>query len=69
MTALYLTSRLSDPHDVSADDPSLTHCGRSLQGAVEITELQAEVFLGGRRCPSCFPGFATSTLAMARRAT
>jgi hypothetical protein len=34
-------------------------CGEWLAGAQKITELQALVYLGDRRCVGCFPGAAS----------
>lgn len=56
--SLYIRTPADLPHTPSADDPELARCGVLLIGAKEVTEQQAEKFLGNARCTDCQPGWA-----------
>jgi hypothetical protein len=58
VTTLYIRSALDMPHAIGRQY-GLARCGQSLGGAQKITELQALVFLGDRRCVRCFPSAAS----------
>ena len=55
MTALYIRWPNDDPHAKHEFRPGVARCGAVLIKAAEISEKQALVFLGDRRCPQCFP--------------
>jgi hypothetical protein len=53
---LYIRSPNDLPHTPD-DDTNVSKCGEWLAGAKEITEAQAQKFLGNARCPACFPSW------------
>ncbi len=60
--SLWIRTPADQPHAASEDDSlgtdALARCGVILVDAKEITEAQAEKYLGDARCPACFPGWA-----------
>lgn len=52
---LYLASPGDFPHLPSPHLPGWTACRRRTDVMKEITELQAQVYLSGARCPQCAP--------------
>jgi len=52
---LYIRSPGDAPHRMSDEFPDFAECGTVLIGAQEITEAQAQVYLGNVRCQTCFP--------------
>lgn len=53
LISLYIGHREDLPH--AAQDGQFTRCGWPLRDMKKISEKQAQVFLGDRRCGSCFP--------------
>lgn len=68
MTTLYIRTPTDDPHSMSAEFPGFAECGATLIDAKEVTEAQALIWLGNRRCHVCFPGHAAHLTAGRRRA-
>jgi hypothetical protein len=52
---LYIRSPGDAPHRMATDFPGFADCGATLLDATEITEAQAQVYLGNVRCQTCFP--------------
>ena len=50
---LYIGHAQDHPH--AAHDGAWTRCGYPLGKLRKITDKQALVYLGDRRCPACFP--------------
>jgi hypothetical protein len=53
MTRLFLAPGQEIPHMKHPFGPATTACGRPLNDMKEITEVQALVWLGNRRCKRC----------------
>lgn len=68
---LYIRTPEDDPHAADDTVPEMSRCGVVLYGtrvkAVSITEAQALIHLGNRRCAACFPGWAHTIAAAHRR--
>jgi len=56
MTTFYIRSIEDDPHAMDPEVPGLSKCGENMLRAKGISEAQAIIHLGDRRCPKCFPG-------------
>lgn len=53
MTRLFLAPNQETPHTEHPFGPATVACGKPLVGMREITETQALVWLGNRRCQRC----------------
>lgn len=70
MTVLYIRSIADMPHALGTENSLIpvAVCGVVLSAAEQITEAQALIFLGNRRCSDCFPGRGHHTGQMRRHA-
>jgi hypothetical protein len=64
---LYIRYAEDDPHRASEIRPGSAHCGVPLAGAQAITEKQALVYLGDRRCKTCWPNHGIHLWSMGHR--
>lgn len=65
---LYIRRPGDDPHTQNLSRPAEALCGVPLIGAKEITEVQALVYLGDRRCVRCSPRHSDIGLRMGKAA-